>query len=68
MFITEEKLFELKYRLGSQYCGLTLAEIFFKEFSKNGKELEIMVAILPFYHAFLSENLCNVKFSDNSFI
>ena len=71
MFINEEKLFELKYQLGGKFYGVTLAEIFFNkfnEFSKSGEEFEIINSIRNFYHAFIDENLCNVKFSDNSFI
>ncbi len=70
MFITEDQLFELKYRLGGKYYGLPLAEIFLKElyeFSKGSIKLDLISEIKYFYHRYIYEyDYWDVKFSDNS--
>lgn len=66
MFITEEQLFEFKYQKNSQFFGKSLAQIFFEQFKGSG--LDFFVAIRPFYHKFINDDICFVKFSDNSIL
>ncbi len=69
MFITEDQLFELKYRLGGKYYGLPLAEIFLKEFSElnKSKKFDLLFIIRNYYHLFNdNEKAIYVKFSDDS--
>ena len=75
MFINEEKLLEIKSDLdrASYFHNVPLSDIFIKELVKFNEstsyefELDIMVAIKPFFHAF-RDSKCYVKFSDNSLI
>lgn len=72
-FTTEQKLFEFKYQNGGHYFGKLLAEIFFEELIRfnTGRSpktrLPLQDAIKPYFHRY-ENNLCEVKFSDNSML
>lgn len=73
MFITDDQLFELKYRLNSKYFGKTLAEIFLEELirfnsgTSSTSRLGVIDAIKPYYHRFI-DDFCEVKFQDDSIL
>lgn len=73
-FITEEQLFELKYRINSQYNSMPLAQIFLEELHKynsgaghNDYRLDLIDSIKPFFHRYVND-FCEVKFPDNSML
>lgn len=78
-FITEEQLFELKYRINGEYNGMCLAQIFAEELIKYNSlaseryRLPLVDAIKPYYHRYVDKSAdcdkhIDVWFPDNSLL